>query len=210
MKNLSDKYADSGLSTFMLVKSEVRGNEIELWNAFRSGRREALDTIFEKYVRILYSYGRNITADRDLISDSIQDTFLELWTKRSRLSTEIKSIKYYLIKAVRRRILRKLLSARSHAGQPIPEDYSNEIEFNIEFNLIQAQLSTEISAQLKNSVATLSKGQQEAIYLKFYENMTYEEVASVMQTNVKAVYNLIGKAIISLRKYFSKNPIHWE
>ena len=210
MENEPDKYPDSSLSTFILAKPDVRGSEVELWNSFRSGNRQALDTIFEKYVRVLYSYGRNMTADQDLISDCIQDIFLELWTKRTRLSTEVNSIKYYLIKAVRRRILRKLSSARSHAEQPIPENYSNEIEFNIEFTLVQAQVSKELSQQLKISVAALSKGQQEAIYLKFYENMTYEEVASVMHTNVKAVYNLIGKAIISLRKYFLHNPIHWE
>ena len=101
-------------------------------------------------------------------------------------------------------------AARAQAGQPIPENYSDEIEFNIESNLIQAQLSKELASQLKTSVASLSKGQQEAIYLRFYENMSYDEVASVMHTNVKAVYNLIGKANHSLHKYFSSIPISWE
>jgi RNA polymerase sigma factor (sigma-70 family) len=210
MENLPTKRPDSSNSTFILPKPSVRADEVELWISFRSGRREALNAIFQKYARALYSYGRNITADRDIISDCIQDIFLELWIKRATLSTEVNSIKYYLIKALRRRILRNLSSARTRTGQPISDDYSNEIEFNIEFSLIQAELSEELSSQLKISVATLSKGQQEAVYLKFYENMTYEEVASVMHTNVKAVYNLIGKAIISLRKYFSRNPIQQE
>lgn len=209
MKNLSDKYSELNISTLILTKRRVQ-DEAELWNSFRSGKREALDSIFERYARALYSYGRNITADQDLISDSLQDLFLELWITRSRLSTEVNSIKYYLIKALRRKILRKLSAARAQAGQPIPENYSDEIEFNIESNLIQAQLSKELARQLKTSVASLSKGQQEAIYLRFYENMSYDEVASVMHTNVKAVYNLIGKAIHSLRKYFSSNPISWE
>ena len=209
MKNLSDKYSELNISTLILTKRRVQ-DEAELWNSFRSGKREALDSIFERYARALYSYGRNITADQDLISDSLQDLFLELWITRSRLSTEVNSIKYYLIKALRRKILRKLSAARAQAGQPIPENYSDEIEFNIESNLIQAQLSKELASQLKTSVASLSKGQQEAIYLRFYENMSYDEVASVMHTNVKAVYNLIGKAIHSLRKYFSSNPISWE
>ena len=116
----------------------------------------------------------------------------------------------YLIKSIRRRILRRLSTDRRFLGQPIPEDYSKEVEFHIEFNLIQEQVSRELSLQLKASVATLSKGQQEAIYLKFNENMTYEEIASVMNTNVKAVYNLVGKSIISLRKFFKAHPIACE
>jgi RNA polymerase sigma factor (sigma-70 family) len=207
MEELPTKRPDSSICTFILAKPKIRADEIQLRISFRSGRREALDAIFEKYVRALYSYGRNITADRDLISDCIQEIFLELWIKRAALSIQVNSIKYYLIKALRRRILRRLSTARTGAGQPIPDDYSNETEFNIELSLIQAELSDELSGQLKISVGTLSKGQQETVYLKFYENMTYEEVASVMHTNVKAVYNLIGKAVISLRKYFSRYPI---
>lgn len=210
MKNISDKHSESGFSTFVLTRHEVRADEAALWNSFRAGRRESLDAIFEKYVRVLYAYGVNITRDHDLIADCIQDIFLELWIKRSNLSKDVSSIKYYLIRTVRRKILRKISAAKTRSDQPIPEDYANEIEFNIESSLIQSQLSQQLSGQLKASVATLSQGQQEAIYLKFYENMTYEEVASVMHTSIKGVYNLIGKALISLRKYFLHNPIHWE
>ena len=199
---------DSNKSNFILAKLDFQGSEVALWNSFRSGSREALNTIFENNIRILYAYGRNITRDHDLVVDCIQDIFVELWIKRERITADVNSIKYYLIKCVRRRILRRLSEERRQAGQPIPENYCDEVEFNIEFSLIRDQVSKEVSSHLKTSVSTLSKGQQEAIYLKFYENLSYEEVASVMHTNVKAVYNLIGKSIISLRKYFKAHPIH--
>lgn len=210
MSHLSNKILDLNKANFILANINTQEIEIELWNSFRSGNRESLNVIFEKYVGLLYAYGRNMTRDQGLISDCIQDIFVELWVKRETVTAHINSIRYYLIKSVRRRILRRLYTDRRIVGQSIPENYSEEVEFQIEYNLIQDQNSRELSQQLKISIATLSKGQQEAIYLKFNENMTYEEIASVMNTNVKAVYNLVGKSIISLRKFFKAHPIARE
>lgn len=207
MSHLSNKVLHLNKANFILANPNRQEIEIELWNSFRSGNREALNAIFEKYVHLLYAYGRNMTRDHGLVSDCIQDIFIELWIKREALTAQVNSIKHYLIKSVRRRILRRLSADRRFVRQPVPDNYTEEVEFYIEFNLVQNQISRELSLQLKASVATLSKSQQEAIYLKFNENMTYEEIASVMNTNVKAVYNLVGKSIISLRKFFKAHPI---
>ena len=194
----------------LLTNSDPQESEMELWNSFRAGNREALNTIFDKYARLLFAYGRNMTRDQGLVSDCIQDIFVELWIKRESLSAQIISLKYYLIKSVRRMVLRRLASDRRFLGQPIPPDYHGGIEFHIEFSLIQDQISKDHSFQLKNSLAALSERQQEAIYLRFYEGMAYEEIASVMNTNVKAVYNLVDRSIVSLRKFFKAHPIASE
>jgi len=194
----------------LLTNSNLQEREMELWNSFRAGNREALNSIFEKYARLLFAYGRNMTRDQGLISDCIQDIFVELWMKRGSLTAQLISLKYYLIKSVRRRILRRLATDKRFLGQTIPADYDGGIEFHIEFNLIQDQISRDHSFQLKNSLAALSERQQEAIYLKFYEGMAYEEIASVMNTNVKAIYNLVDRSIVSLRKFFRAHPIASE
>lgn len=210
MADLSNKYLDLNTADVVSLNSNHREVEIGLWNSFRAGNREALNVIFEKYVRLLYVYGRNMTRDQGLISDCIQDIFVELWVKREMLTPQVNSIKFYLFKSVRRRILRRLSADRRVVGRRIPEDYCEEVEFNIEFNLIRDQSSDELSHQLKTSLATLSKGQREAVYLKFYENMAYEEIASVMNTNVKAVYNLVNRSITSLREFFKAHPLITE
>ncbi|MEO5603170.1 MAG: sigma-70 family RNA polymerase sigma factor [Cyclobacteriaceae bacterium] len=210
MNKLSNTDLDFSKGNFMLANPTSKENEIEVWSSFRSGNREALNSIFEKYVRLLYTYGRNMTSDQGLISDSIQDVFVELWIKRETLTSQITSIKYYLIKSVRRRILRRLSQDRRAVGQAIPENHVEEVESNVEFNLIRDQNSRDLSFQIQTSVAHLSEGQQEAIYLKFYENLSYEEIALIMDTNVKAVYNLVGKSIISLRKFFKAHPLSFE
>lgn len=177
--------------------------ETSLWTAFKRGSREALNAIFTDYSTILYSYGRNMTPDNALVADCIQDVFVELWTKRENLS-EVYSIKFYLIKSLRRRIARRLLSDK----RLLKDSYNfndEDVEFSIEFNLIQDQTSQALAAKLNAAVADLSKRQQEAVYLKFYENMSYDELSSVMDISIKTAYNLIAKAIVILRTVIKKD-----
>ena len=45
----------------------------------------------------------------------------------------------------------------------------------------------------------LSPRQREIIYLRFYQNLSYEEIADIMDLNYQTSRNLLYKAIRSLR-----------
>ncbi len=57
--------------------------------------------------------------------------------------------------------------------------------------------------KLQQAVDQLTKRQKEAIYLRYYEQMTYESIASVMNLTIESTYALIGKAINVLRQSYS-------
>jgi|SRR5690606_984992 len=182
-------------------------NEGKLWSSFRSGSRESINIIFDRYVRLMYAYGRRMTNDEELIADCIQDIFFELWVKRESLAPSVGSIKHYLLSCVRRRIVRKLTAGRRIQMESFGDGRHEEMEEDAEYSLIRDQTALELNHQLKSSFQILSKAQQEAMHLRFYENMSYEDIAKVMGTNVKAVYNLIGRSIASLREFFKTHPI---
>ncbi len=52
---------------------------------------------------------------------------------------------------------------------------------------------------LTKSFESLTKRQKEALFLRYYENFTYEQIAEAMQLELKSVYNLVSKAIDTLR-----------
>lgn len=193
----------------MQVTTRMAGCDTTLWNALRAGDRHALNTIFETHVRAMYAYGRNITPDVALVSDCVQDVFTELWIRRQTLAPGVKSIRYYLFKSLRRRISRQLVIEKRLASETIPEDYGDDLEPNIEHSLVADQTVKDRSMKLNDSIATLSDRQREAIYLKFYANMAHEEIASIMKTDVKGVYNLIARSMQSLRAFFHTHPIQY-
>ncbi len=169
--------------------------------AFKTGSTEAFDTLYRKYVPDLYNYGRKFTSDGDLVRDCIHNLFLELWNGRQSLD-DVRAVKFYLFKGLRRKLMRAFL--QKNEMQTLSSSDVFEVTMPCETQWIEAQSAEENRFHLLNTINQLSKRQREAIFLKYYENLSYEEVAEVMAVSIHTVYNLISLAIGKLREKVSK------
>jgi RNA polymerase sigma factor (sigma-70 family) len=175
-------------------------HEAEIWCHLRAGDKKALSFFYTKYFDTLYNYGRKITKDCGLTEDSIQDLFMELWNTKERLG-EVSNVKYYLFKALRRKIIYKL-SLLSRL--PASDIDSFEIELSHKSHYLSEQINHDIREKMAQMVNTLSAKQKESIFLIYYEELSYEEAALIMELKVKTVYNLIHLAISKLRHHKEK------
>jgi RNA polymerase sigma factor (sigma-70 family) len=173
--------------------------EAALWDEFRAGSLEAFTALYNAHVRALYGYGRKFTPDPDLMEDCIQDLFVDLWKKREGLGPT-DSPKYYLFAALRNRIIRLRQTAARRPAEAFPEEYEFEISLSPETCLINDQTSREQQLYLEQAIGKLSRRQREAVYLKFFECLSYDEVARVMQLELRSVYNLVSKALETLKQ----------
>lgn len=180
-----------------------------LWGQFKVGSRLALSHIFDRHVGGLMSYGQLFTSDDRLVEDCIQDIFITLWERRNRLGDVI-SLKHYLCAALRRRLLRQLQTQRKRRGVPGGlNDPAMPTEASYETWLLQQQRSSEVQAILRRLIEQLTPQQQRVIYLKFYEHLSYEEIAALMKLNKRTVYNTCSAAIKHLQIYLSNAP-RWQ
>lgn len=186
--------------SFQLLEQESIAHVTEeslVWKNFLSGDRKALAHIYSTYFDRLYNYGMKISPDAVLIEDSIQDMFIELLNRRERLNSEVKSIKYYLYKCLRRRILSKL-TGKKHTVD-IDELPAFEIKLCHKSHFLTHQIDSEVRQRIVKLIHTLSPKEKEAIFLIYFDELSYEEVASIMSLKIKTIYNLVHKAITKLR-----------
>lgn len=175
-------------------------NEFELWQAFKRGERLAFEELLKNYYPLLLSYGIRFYRDKEFVKDTVHDLFVELWNRKENLG-DIVSIKSYLLQSVRRNIIRESTRLKwFREADIINEDYDFDAEFNIESYLINREIETESLKKLKIQLEKLTKRQREAIYLRFTENLSYEEIASTMAINYRSAVNLIHEAIKSIRQ----------
>ena len=175
------------------VKDEV------LWNSFKKGNELALSMLYKKYVQRLYDYGMNTCKDRDLVLDCLQELFLRLWNKRESVS-EITAVKPYLYKSFRRLLIHQLVEQRRLLTFLAGQAAAFEFTLSIESTLIEDEVRAERMKNLTACIQSLTKGQREVIYLKFFNDLSYREIADVTEIRVDSVYNLVSKAIEVLRK----------
>ena len=175
-------------------------DEGQVWKDFKSGSKQAFFRIYINYVNVLYNYGRKIINDKDIIEDCIQDLFLELWESKEKLS-DTNSIKYYLLKALRIKIFKEISKRNKPLDRHALADYDFNIVSSFEAELINEQSSIEQKEKLSNALKKLSQRQKEAIFLRYFDDLAYEEVASIMGINYQSVHNLIHRAIKILREH---------
>src|SRR5690606_866267 len=174
-------------------------SDVDLWNKFRKGDRHAFALIYKIHIAELLSYGYRGTSNQQLIKDSIQDLFLHIWLHRGNLS-ETTSIKYYLFRSLRNRILQNLDTAPEVASQP--NDFTLDgilSEISWEEELIQEETQTSQMQRLRKAIERLPKRQQEAIQLRYFHSFGLDEISTMMEMNNQSVRNLLHRAITHLR-----------
>ena len=80
------------------------------------------------------------------------------------------------------------------------DDFVFGVEFSHEEKVISEQLSDEQLKLLSAALHNLSSRQREAIYLKFYQKLSSQEIADTLEIDINSLYNLISKSIEALRK----------
>lgn len=182
---------------------EASGHD-PLWNSFKSGDRDSFAKIYNAYIEDLLSYGYRVTSNRQLIKDSIQDVFLSLWQQRQNLS-ETNSIKFYLFRALRNRIVRNI--GIQHE-RPVFSDHlfieDVLIDFPFEDVLMENETYQEQVERLQNAISQLPKRQQEVVQLRYNQNFSLEEIADLMQISNQSVRNLLHRSITELRRFFQE------
>jgi len=178
----------------------LEGSELKIWNKFRKGDEAAFEYIYSKYITALYNYGSRFTRDEKMIEDCIHDLYVDLWVKRNKLSPT-DNIKPYLFKSLKRRLLRLL----SKQTQSLDGEFNNEfmLEFSPEEIWIQNAALSDKYERLNQTLQQLTPKQREVIFLKYFEKLSYQEIADVMKVEVKAVYKLSARAIDNLKSVFT-------
>lgn len=165
----------------------------QLWDQLREGHQPAYLAIYEQYADTLYKYGAKFTPDREQLLDCLHDLFLDLWERRQHLGAT-DSIKFYLFRALRRRIAQSSASVyvNKEEASTLPMDSS-------EFQWMIDEAADERRYYLQQTIESLPKRQREAIYLRYFNNFTFEEIAGIMKIDVRSAQNLTYKALAKLR-----------
>ena len=171
-----------------------------LWQRIREGDEQAFTTLFERYHRTLYNYGSKLTTNSAIVEDAVQDVFIDIWRLRINLTEHVSSVKFYLYRALRRRI--HLAKDKFPLTQEIAQlnDYETPANAaNSETNLIDVESASLRAKQIRNLLSQLPQRQAEALTLRYFDDFSIEETAGIMGVSEKSVRNFIYKALTSLR-----------
>lgn len=175
-------------------------NEQQLWQAFQKGDEGAYTQLYQLHIKAMYRYGMSLVAvSESFVLDCIHDVFTELWAKRDRLSTP-DNVRYYLLRSLKNRIMH-LLERKERPLQPLLETDYEALWADPDTELLDALETADNQQQrLQRLIAQLPPRQQEALKLRFVENMNYDQIGAILAVNQQSAKNLVFRAIEKLRR----------
>lgn len=164
-----------------------------------SGNEIAFSLLYEKYVRQLMHYGLRFTSDVQIIEDSLHDLFVWIWHRRRELEISY-SFKSYLVKSIRTTILHKLERQQRQVTFDGDENYFFEVPVVQGEAGVDAEDRLVVKKHVARAMERLTSRQREVIYLRFYEGLSFAEIAQSMDLSVKASYKLMARAVAEFKK----------
>jgi RNA polymerase sigma-70 factor, ECF subfamily len=155
----------------------------DLLAACRSGANEAFDVLFERYQQPLWGYFRRRLADAARAEELTQDTFVALlrgadrYQGRSSFRTYLYGIAANLLAAERR---------RPPQAAPSSGDFR--------------ATSPDDALWVRQAMARLDDADREVLTLREFEQLSYAEIADLLQIPVNTVRSRLFRARLALRE----------
>jgi RNA polymerase sigma factor (sigma-70 family) len=170
-----------------------------VWLRFKDGDKEAFAILYNQHINRLYQYGLKFSNDEGTIKDAVQEVFVDLYLKRQKNKSKPENLKYYLLLALKRNLIKKLKSGRRFDRSEIADGGIADLVFSPEYQIIENEHDEEVRMKVVGALSHLPEKQKEAIYLRFNEALDYPEIALIMGITIESVRKQVYRALKTVR-----------
>ncbi|MBK1815433.1 sigma-70 family RNA polymerase sigma factor [Luteolibacter yonseiensis] len=185
--------------------ADISGIDFALMERIAAGDHEAFRQLVERHQQAVIGTVAKMLGNASESEDIAQQVFLRIWRNAKRYRPDAKFTTYLytitrnlVFNETRRKSRKKEISSDERE-----ENTSQLIEANPDrqpdAELLQAELQEAVDA----AIASLPEVQRMAVVLRRYEQLSYEEIATVLNLSVSAVKSLLFRARTSLREALS-------
>ena len=184
-----------------------------LISEYRNGNEKTLSILIERHQKDLFSFIFYKLMDEDLANDIFQDTFMKIIVtlKEGRYNEEGKFILW--AKRIAHNLIIDHYRVKSKHIKVSETSYDND-EFSIfdlisgnEENIEEKLISDQIQHDLTRMLVFLPENQQEVIKLRFFDGLSFKEIADQTETSINTTLGRVRYALINLRKIMDQHHI---
>ncbi|UVI30981.1 RNA polymerase sigma factor [Paenibacillus spongiae] len=153
-----------------------------------NGHDSALDTLVFRYHRLLYGYAYRLLQDEKLAEDIVQETFLKIYQqgKKGYVPEKFKPWMYKIATNSCKDYWKKASTKREHCTD---RDVEEEGQIH---HIIDRQLERR---WMIDSLNQLSFEHRSVLYLRFYQDLKYAEIALTLDIPINTVKGRIARGL---------------
>jgi RNA polymerase sigma factor (sigma-70 family) len=182
----------------MIAPSHTTLTDEALWSRLKEGEEAAFQALHHRHYAVLYRYGCKICPDKDLVLDSLQEVFYQLWSKREALAN-VKSARFYLMKWLKRELVRVMTKTAKTTMVDLSHEEGLSVALEAEDLLEKGQEDVHRAAVLRKAIEQLSPREREVVYMRYFLELSYEEICLALSLSYQVVMNYLSRALKALR-----------
>lgn len=160
-------------------------------------RRKTFEQVVNFYTPQLYRQIRRMVLDHDDTNDVLQNTFIKAWMGLDNFRGESK-IATWLYRIATNETLNFLQRRKEISGL---DDSPNSVAARLMADEYFDGDETEI--QLQQAIASLPEKQRMVFLMKYYEEMKYEEMSTILHTSIGALKASYHHAVKKISDFFN-------
>src|SRR4051794_28635184 len=183
-------------------RSEEDADDVRLMQLIGRGDTTALEQLIEKHQALVAGTVARMLGSNADVEDIAQQVFIRVWKSAGRYVAKAK-FTTWLLKITRNLVFNEMRRAKRHPHVPVQIDPdADEMPLKDEqaSSPAAALLEAELQQAIEKAIALLPETQRMALVLRRYEELSYEEIAEVLDLSVPAVKSLLFRARTELRE----------
>jgi len=202
-KDLRLNQRDYNVSNNPMNAIAATATDKELLEAFRQekSRAAAFEAIIKKYQQKVYWHARRMVIDHDDADDVTQNTFIKAWENLENFREEAKLFTW-LFRVATNEALAFLNKKKASLYSSI-DDAANELSSKITHG--DGFSGNEIQRKLQLAILTLPDKQRAVFNMKYFDELTYDEMAEITGTSVGALKASYHHAVKKIEIFVQKS-----
>ena len=179
----------------------------ELAMEYMSGNDYAFDKLLERYKEKVFKYIFSMTKEKSTAEDIFQDVFVRIIVGLREGKYTSKGFFSYWVSTITRNILidhfRKdsILAADLNNNNDITKMYLPQLtDVSAETTIVNTQVK-DSAVKLMNHLPEL---QREVVYMKYFEDKSFKEIASLTNVSINTSLGRMRYAILNMRRMAKK------
>jgi len=187
-------------------RSDEDAEDVRLMQLVSGGDTRAFEELIERHQSLVAGTVARMLGSNSDVEDIAQQVFIRVWKSARRYVPRAK-FTTWLLKITRNLVFNELRRSKRHALVPLQsEPGAEEFPLKDEKNAAPdaSLLETELQQAIEDAIMQLPESQRMALVLRRYEQLSYEEIAEVLDLSVPAVKSVLFRARTELRSRLSR------
>jgi RNA polymerase sigma-70 factor (ECF subfamily) len=189
---------------------EQENEDVRLMGLVARGDKPALEQHIERHQALVAGTAARMLGSNSDVEDIAQQVFIRVWKSAGRYRPRAK-FTTWLLKITRNLVFNELRRTKRRAQLPLqPDPQGEEIPLSDDITAAPdaSLLENELQHAIEDAITQLPETQRMALILRRYEELSYEDIAEVLDLSVPAVKSLLFRARTELRSRLGKylNP----